>query len=65
MRKSQKREYELDRKYDMAEWYSPIGKRFTKRRARRRYRSTWKGDIVKELAENEAWKRRESAEYDV
>ena len=60
MRKSQKREYELDRKYDMAEWYSPIGKRFTKRRARRRYRSTWK----KELIENKAWKRRESVEDD-
>lgn len=38
MEKSLKKLYELDRRYDFSEFWTPNGKRLTKRRARRRTR---------------------------
>lgn len=45
MRKSQKRDYELDRTFDFSEFWSPAGKRLTKKRAHRRYRAEKKKNL--------------------
>lgn len=45
MNKSLKKLYEMDRKYDLAEWYTPVGRRFTKRRARRKARQILNRDL--------------------
>lgn len=48
MRKSRKREYELGHKYDFDPDDTPAQKKFTKRRARRRYRAMKRDTLRKE-----------------
>lgn len=56
MRKSCKRIYELDRKYDYGEFCTPAGVKLVKRRAHRRVRQLLKADMRRDLNGNCAQK---------